>query len=87
MQGQYVSSGDSRKLVGGKFITTNHMAMIKNMARSIGSALGIGETQINSAIRWYNLSLQFNFTKGRKTQTLLAACLYITCREDETPTC
>lgn len=85
LQGQYVSAGDTRKLVRGKFITTNHLAMIRNVARSIGSALGIGEAQISSAVRWYNLSLQFNFTKGRKTQTLLAACLYITCREEETP--
>ncbi|OAG31886.1 transcription factor IIIB 9 kDa subunit [Nematocida displodere] len=85
LQGQYVTAGDSRKLVGGKFITTNHIANIKTMAKSIGEALGIGEAQINSAMRWYNLSLQFNFTKGRKTQVLLAACLYITCREEETP--
>ncbi|KAI5184941.1 transcription factor IIIB 90 kDa subunit [Nematocida homosporus] len=85
LQGQYVSSGDSKKLVAGKFITTNHLANIKNTAKSIGDSLGIGETQINAAMRWYNLALQFNFTKGRKTQVLLAACLYITCREEETP--
>lgn len=85
LQGQYVTSGDSRKLVGGRFVTTNHAATIRNVAKSIGEALGIGETQIGSALRWYNLSLQFNFTKGRKTQVLLAACLYITCREEETP--
>lgn len=85
LQGQYVSTGDSKKLVAGKFITTNHMASIKATAKSIGEALGIGETQINSAMRWYNLSMQFNFTRGRKTQVVLAACLYITCREEETP--
>ncbi|KAH9387503.1 transcription factor IIIB 90 kDa subunit, partial [Nematocida major] len=85
LQGQYISTGDSKKLVAGKFITTNHTATIKAMAKSIGESLGIGETQINSAMRWYNLSLQFNFTRGRKTQVLLAACLYITCREEETP--
>jgi len=85
LQGQYVNQGDSKKLVAGKFITTNHTANIKAMAKSIGETLGIGDTQINSAMRWYNLSLQFNFTKGRKTQVLLAACLYITCREEETP--
>lgn len=85
LQGQYVSTGDSKKLVAGKFITTNHLSTIKSIAKSIGEALGIGETQINSAMRWYNLSLQFNFTRGRKTQVLLAACLYITCREEETP--
>lgn len=85
LQGQYVTAGDNRKLVGGRFVTTNHAATIRNIAKSIGDALGIGETQIGSALRWYNLSLQFNFTKGRKTQVLLAACLYITCREEETP--
>ncbi|KAI5192678.1 transcription factor IIIB 90 kDa subunit [Nematocida minor] len=85
LQGQYVSTGDSKKLVAGKFITTNHISTIKGIAKSIGEALGIGDTQINSAMRWYNLSLQFNFTRGRKTQVLLAACLYITCREEETP--
>ncbi|KAI5181902.1 transcription factor IIIB 90 kDa subunit [Nematocida sp. AWRm80] len=85
LQGQYVSMGDTKKLVAGRFITTNHMANIKAIAKSIGEALGIGETQINAALRWYNISLQFNFTKGRRTQVLLAACLYITCREEETP--
>lgn len=85
LQGQYVSQGDSKKLVSGKFITTNHMANIKGIAKSIGDSLGIGDTQINSSIRWYNLSLQFNFTRGRRTEILLAACLYITCREEETP--
>ncbi|KAI5155746.1 transcription factor IIIB 90 kDa subunit [Nematocida parisii] len=85
LQGQYVSTGDTKKLVSGKFITTNHITTIRGIAKSIGEALGIGESQINSAMRWYNLSLQFNFTKGRKTQVLLAACLYITCREEETP--
>lgn len=85
LQGQYVSTGDNKKLVAGRFITTNHISTIKGIAKSIGEALGIGETQINSAIRWYNLSMQFNFTRGRKTQVVLAACLYITCREEETP--
>ncbi|EHY64562.1 transcription initiation factor IIB [Nematocida ausubeli] len=85
LQGQYVSTGDTKKLVSGKFITTNHTTTIRSIAKSIGEALGIGDSQINSAMRWYNLSLQFNFTKGRKTQVLLAACLYITCREEETP--
>jgi len=85
LQGQYIAAGDSKKLVGGRFITTNHTANIKAIAKTIGESLGIGETQIDGALRWYNLSLQFNFTKGRKTQVLLAACLYITCREEETP--
>lgn len=85
LQGQYVSHGESKKLVAGKFIRTNHMAEVRSTAKSIADSLGIGETQVNAAMRWYNLALQFNFTKGRKRETLLAACLYITCREEETP--
>ncbi|KAI5170763.1 transcription factor IIIB 90 kDa subunit [Nematocida sp. LUAm3] len=85
LQGKYINTGDSQKLVGGRFITVNHLANVRGVAKAIGDALGIGDSQINGAMRWYNLSLQFNFTKGRKMQTLLAACLYITCREEETP--
>ncbi|BDA42484.1 probable transcription factor IIIB 90 kDa subunit at N-terminal half [Coccomyxa sp. Obi] len=40
---------------------------------------------IEAASRLYALALQRNFTRGRRTALVAAACLYIVCRQDSKP--
>lgn len=44
----------------------------------------MNDRQIDSAQRFFNLAVQNNFYKGRKLNTLAAACLYCVCREEKT---
>ncbi|GAQ82537.1 Transcription initiation factor TFIIIB Brf1 subunit [Klebsormidium nitens] len=43
------------------------------------------EDIIASAHRLYKLGVQRNFTRGRRTQQVAAACLYIICRQESKP--
>ncbi|RKO83666.1 cyclin-like protein [Blyttiomyces helicus] len=39
---------------------------------------------VEIAQRFYNIAVTMNFTKGRKTQVVVAVCLYVTCRMERT---
>lgn len=45
--------------------------------------IGGGDTIIAKAHRFYQLALEQNFTKGRRTTHVAAACLYIACRQSK----
>ncbi|XP_020579797.1 transcription factor IIIB 90 kDa subunit isoform X2 [Phalaenopsis equestris] len=45
--------------------------------------VGSGESLINRAHNLYKIAVEKNFTKGRKTSHVAAACLYIACRQTE----
>ncbi|KAL1551422.1 transcription factor IIIB 90 kDa subunit-like [Salvia divinorum] len=55
--------------------------------RSIMSALDIagGDDKANIALRFYEMALRKNFTKGRRREQVHAACLYIMCRVENKP--
>lgn len=40
---------------------------------------------IETAFRLYRLAANKNFTRGRKSQQVQAACVYIVCRQDSKP--
>ncbi len=40
---------------------------------------------IDSTHRLYKIALQRGFTRGRRTQQVAAACLYLQCRQDNKP--
>eukprot|EP00873_Tetraselmis_striata_P036499 jgi/Tetstr1/456763/TSEL_043460.t1 len=40
---------------------------------------------VDAAHRLYRLALQHNFTRGRRTNQVAAACMYIVCREENRP--
>jgi len=42
-----------------------------------------GETIVSKAFRFYELALDRNFTRGRRTTHVAAACLYIACRQSK----
>ncbi|RKP34298.1 cyclin-like protein [Dimargaris cristalligena] len=49
---------------------------------SIGAALRLSERFKEAAHRYYTLAVNINFNKGRPTQNLCAACIYIVCRQE-----
>ncbi|AQK91863.1 Cyclin/Brf1-like TBP-binding protein [Zea mays] len=42
-----------------------------------------GETVVSKAYRFYELAVDRNFTRGRRTSHVAAACLYIACRQSK----
>jgi transcription factor IIIB subunit 2 len=47
--------------------------------------MGLNMTLADTAARWYNLAVTQGFTKGRKANYVIAACLYIACRKAKNP--
>ena len=52
---------------------------------ALASAVRLSEKFVDMAHRWFVLALQQNFTQGRKSNNVAAACLYIVCRQEKTP--
>ncbi|RQM13216.1 hypothetical protein DD237_007175 [Peronospora effusa] len=63
----------------------NTLANGKKKIRQIAGMLRLGDHYVDSSFRLFALALQRNFTHGRKTQTVIAACLYIVCRRERSP--
>ncbi|XP_066362342.1 transcription factor IIIB 60 kDa subunit [Miscanthus floridulus] len=57
----------------------------KDEIRQIVNNLNVsgGETIVNKAYRFYELAVDRNFTRGRRTTHVAAACLYIACRQSK----
>lgn len=79
--------GDLGKSEGG--VTESREMTLANGRRRIqalAGAVGLtGDHYIETAHRWYSLALQHQFTRGRKGPNVIAACLYIVCRQERTP--
>ncbi|KAI3963204.1 hypothetical protein MKX01_030334, partial [Papaver californicum] len=45
--------------------------------------IGGGDSVIDEAAQFYKIAVDRNFTRGRRTAQVAAACLYITCRENK----
>ncbi|KAF7683212.1 Transcription factor IIIB 60 kDa subunit [Astathelohania contejeani] len=82
--GQMIKITDTFNKVGSTFITSNNTHIL-NMIRNICSPLGLNEDHALKSFRWYKLSLQHNMTRGRSLLYTLSACIYIVCRQDQTP--
>ncbi|CEQ40436.1 SPOSA6832_02050, partial [Sporobolomyces salmonicolor] len=53
----------------------------RHRINEIAHGLGLGEYMCNVATRFFNLAVNMNFTKGRRTQYVAAACLYAAVRQ------
>ncbi|KAI8837536.1 cyclin-like protein [Chytridium lagenaria] len=51
---------------------------------AIGTQMKMSERQIESAQRFFNLAYMEKFTKGRRSNNVASACLYIVCRQEKT---
>lgn len=53
----------------------------RKACNALGHLLNLGQGIADAASRWFNLAVTYEFTKGRKQQYVIAACLYIACRK------
>lgn len=63
---------------------TKTLASAKRKIRAVSNALKIPEYVSDAAYQWFSLALANNFVKGRRSQNVIAACLYIACRKEKT---
>eukprot|EP01112_Ceratiomyxa_fruticulosa_P020540 TRINITY_DN7020_c0_g1_i1.p1 TRINITY_DN7020_c0_g1~~TRINITY_DN7020_c0_g1_i1.p1 ORF type:complete len:317 (-),score=39.78 TRINITY_DN7020_c0_g1_i1:71-1021(-) len=86
--GQYVSgTSKSFRRLGG-LNRDNREVSIENGRRRINmvaSALKLKPHHSEAAQRLFILAIQHGFIQGRRTQHVVAACLYIICRKERTP--
>ena len=52
--------------------------------RQVQAALRISEHTGDQAQRWYTLAVEHRFTKGRRSEIVVAVCLYVACRMSNT---
>ncbi|KAL6121319.1 hypothetical protein NUSPORA_01786 [Nucleospora cyclopteri] len=69
--------------VGTKYVDSCYY--IKNTIRNICSKLSLGSNHVDISFRWYKLCLQHNLTKGKSILYTLSGCIYISCRQENTP--
>ena len=93
LQGQFVSA-DKGKTSAPVFGYNRHMenqsreitiANAKRRLQALAGAVRLSDHHVEIAHRWFILAIQHNFTRGRKSQNVVAACLYIVCRSEKTP--
>lgn len=57
----------------------------KKKIKKIASVMRIADHIVDSATGWFKLALVQNFVQGRRSQNVIAACLYVACRHERTP--
>ncbi|KAJ4977818.1 hypothetical protein NE237_008598 [Protea cynaroides] len=83
--GQSQMSGNFVRSVQGEHSESHERTLnkgrdeISDMVVSLG--IGGGNSIIDPAFAFYKIAVERNFTRGRRTSQVAAACLYIACRE------
>ncbi|KZO94648.1 cyclin-like protein [Calocera viscosa TUFC12733] len=92
VQGSHVAAGATRAKINapwGKQGNVESMEQAKHKARQILQGLkrhlGITETVIGYAERWWILAYEGGFTKGRKSLLVIGACCYVAVRQNKKP--
>ncbi|KAL7275085.1 transcription factor TFIIIB subunit brf1 [Rhizina undulata] len=90
VQGSFVGEGQTHATGGGRFRSGNSLesrehtiAEGRRRIIQLGSALHCPEHFADAAQRWFTLAVTNNFTKGRRTQYVVACCLYVVCRQNK----
>lgn len=76
----FVSHGGSSALESREATLNN----AKRKLRAVSHALRIPDYITDAAFQWYKLALHHNFVQGRRSQNVIASCLYIACRKEKT---
>ena len=90
VQGSFISAGQSHASFlshGGSSALESREATLNNARRklrAVSHALHIPEYITDAAFQWYKLALANNFVQGRRSQNVIAACLYVACRKEKT---
>lgn len=88
--GQYISHDQTgvlgNSLYGIQSGESRHQTIEKARRRleQIGHGLQIPEHVVEASLRHFRTALTNNFVKGRKSQHVLCACLYLACRQNRT---
>ncbi|KAG8457327.1 hypothetical protein KFE25_014056 [Diacronema lutheri] len=97
---QFAEDANGASSVVGQFISSNGTGMSSSFAKEsreitisngrrkishIAGALSLNSHHVEAAQRFFLLAVQHNFIQGRRTQHVVAACLYIVCRREKTP--
>lgn len=88
VQGQMVGAGQARAPLHGRQNAMESREQTLNNAkrniRDLAAALSIPDYIYESACGWFEIALNHNFVQGRRSQNVIAACLYIACRKEKT---
>jgi len=88
--GSFISAGQSHASFlshGGSSALESREATLNNARRklrAVSHALRIPEYITDAAFQWYKLALAKNFVQGRRSQNVIATCLYVACRKEKT---
>lgn len=97
---QFAEDANGASSVVGQFISSSGTGMSSSFAKEsreitisngrrkishIAGALSLNSHHVEAAQRFFLLAVQHNFIQGRRTQHVVAACLYIVCRREKTP--
>jgi transcription initiation factor TFIIIB Brf1 subunit/transcription initiation factor TFIIB len=92
MVGQFVSATSSKAYTGGGrggrygFSRDSRETTLANGRRRIqdvASRLRLGSHYVDAAHRLFTIAVEKNFVQGRRTTHVVAACLYIACRQEK----
>ncbi|KAF3939044.1 hypothetical protein ABW19_dt0207590 [Dactylella cylindrospora] len=90
VQGSYVGADQKHARSSGPFrrhgAAETREQVIANGRRKLNqlaSALSVHDRFVETAARYFTLAVTHNFIQGRKTQHVVACCLYIACRLDK----
>lgn len=88
VQGAMVGADQARASYGGRQNSMESreqtIAKGRGRIRRIAMALRIPDYISDSACEWFKLALTNNFVQGRRSQNVLATCLYVACRKEKT---
>lgn len=88
VQGAMVGADQARASYGGRqnSMESREQTIAKGRSRikRIAMALRIPDYISDSACEWFKLALTQNFVQGRRSQNVVATCLYVACRKEKT---
>ncbi|RLV84186.1 Transcription factor IIIB 70 kDa subunit [Meyerozyma sp. JA9] len=89
VQGTMVGADQTRATFGGRQNAMESREQTLQNGRKkikrIATAMRIPDYISDAAAEWFRLALTLNFVQGRRSQNVLAACLYVACRKEKTP--
>ncbi|WPK22918.1 hypothetical protein PUMCH_000141 [Australozyma saopauloensis] len=86
VQGSMVGPNQTRAFSHGSALESKEHTLMraKQRMKLIAASMRIQESVLNTAFGCFQLALANNFVKGRRSQNVLAACLYVACRKEKT---
>lgn len=90
IQGSFIGAGQSHAAfgtLGGASALESREATLNNARRklrAVSHVLSIPDYVTDAAFQWYKLALAYNFVQGRRSQNVIASCLYVACRKEKT---